>query len=211
MRGYGVYQPGQIIELPKPQQHSLTSIEEAFLERRSHRVFTDTPASFDNISQLLWAAYGKTPETDGMFRGDTVPSAGGIYPLNIYLIAGKITDLESGVYKYDRETHELNAIVSGDARTGLARACLDQNYTAEAPASIVVTCTCSRVRARYGSRGLRYGYMETGHVVQNVYLQAASLGMGTVSVGEFDDAAVREIIGAPADELTMAVLPVGNI
>jgi nitroreductase len=53
--------------------------------------------------------------------------------------------------------------------------------------------------------------MEAGHVAQNVYLQAASLGLGTVVVGAFDDEAVQKVIGAQPDERPLYVMPVGVV
>jgi len=73
-----------IVELPEPKLKSDTSIEEALFNRRSVREYSKEALSIEEVSQLLWAAQGITAE----WGGRTAPSAGGLYPLEVYLAVG---------------------------------------------------------------------------------------------------------------------------
>ncbi len=78
------------VELPKPKLTSDFSIEKVLNERRSVRNYHDEPLTLEEVSQLLWSAYGITYTKEGLpdfIRGGfkTAPSAGARYPLEIYL------------------------------------------------------------------------------------------------------------------------------
>ncbi|MEW6109823.1 MAG: nitroreductase family protein [Nitrospirota bacterium] len=84
----------KIIILPVPVLAGDTSIEKALSQRRSNRKFKDTPLTLSEISQLLWAAQGIT-EPSGL---RTAPSAGALYPLELYIVAGNVIGLPDGIY-----------------------------------------------------------------------------------------------------------------
>ncbi|GAH47907.1 unnamed protein product, partial [marine sediment metagenome] len=111
-----------VIDLPEPQHDSDVSIEQSLLNRRSIRSYTGEPLTLQEVSQLLWAAHGITDPRG--FR--TAPSAGALYPLELYLVAGDVEDLTSGVYKYEPDGHQLARIIDGDKRAKLADAALAQ-------------------------------------------------------------------------------------
>jgi SagB-type dehydrogenase family enzyme len=76
----------------------------------------------------------------------------------------------------------------------------------------VITAKYDRTVVKYGERGSeRYVPMEAGHVAENIYLQAESLGLGTVSIGAFQDDRVREVISAPSEFIPLYVMPVGHV
>jgi SagB-type dehydrogenase family enzyme len=162
--------------------------------------------SLEQISQLLWAC-------QGVSSGDgkrTAPSAGALYPLTCWLIARRITDIGEGVYRYHPYPEGLEVWKPGDFAGSVAEAAFDQQWIASAPAILAITAAISRTAARYGSRAERYVFMEAGHAAQNVYLQARSLGLGTVMVGAFDDAAMAQILSLTPGETPVALLPVGR-
>ena len=157
----------------------------------------------------MWAAGGAT--VDGV-TGPTraYPSAGAIYPLKIYLVAGDVTGLKPGVYRYEWVSHSLVPVRDGDMREELKKAALSQRMVGEAPATIVVTAVYDKVIKAYGDRGaIRYVSMDTGHVGQNVHLEAQSLGLGTVMVGAFMDRDVLSVLGVK-NELPLYMMPVGK-
>lgn len=199
---------GEVITLPKPSHKGNVSVEEAIFKRRSLRDFSDKPLTLQEISQLLWAAGGKT--VDGM-TGPTraYPSAGAIYPLEVYLVAGKVSGIDPGIYHYEWRKHQLELVKKGDFRGDLAKAALSQRMIQDAPATLVVTAQHAKTASRYGERGtVRYVSMDTGHMGQNVHLQAESMGLGTVMVGAFIDSQVQKVLGIK-DELTVYMMPVG--
>jgi SagB-type dehydrogenase family enzyme len=197
----------EMIKLPQPKYDSQFSIEKTLLERRSVRNYKDEALTLAEVSQLLWAAQGITDKANGL---RTAPSAGALYPLETYLVAGKVTGLPSGLYKYKPRGHELEKIADGDKRAELSKAALGQSSVKEAPVVIALSAVYARITGKYGDRGIRYTDMETGHVGENVALQAVALGLGTVMVGAFNDDAVKKVLGLPAEEEPLYLIPVGK-
>jgi len=196
----------EVINLPEPQYDSDVSIEQSLLERRSIRSYSGQPLTLQELSQLLWAAQGLTDP--GGFR--TAPSAGGLYPLELYLVAGDVTDLTAGVYRYQPDGHQLAKTLDGDKRAELAEAALGQEWVKEGAVSIVFTAVYERTTVKYGDRGVRYVHIEAGHAAQNLCLQATALGLGAVTVGAFHDEEVSQLLNLPADEQPLYVIPVGR-
>jgi SagB-type dehydrogenase family enzyme len=99
----------------------------------------------------------------------------------------------------------------GDARADLAKAAHRQWFIAAAPCIIAIAAVYSRTTGKYGDRGrTRYVPMDAAHAAQNVLLQAVALGLGAVPVGAFDDQAVRGVMGTPANEVPLYLIPVGR-
>jgi len=210
----GSEQTGEI-DLPTPRFTSGVSIEETLLNRRSVREFNKEPLTLDDVSQILWAAYGITsPRTHpASLRGGlrTAPSAGALYPLEIYLIAGKVSGLNPGIYLYIADGHKLKLHATGDIRKELAEAAAGQSFIADASASLVFTAVYSRTTGKYGSRGKeRYVCMDLGHAAQNVYLQVQALGLATCAVGAFTDMMVSNAVMLPDHEVPLYMMPIGR-
>ena len=198
--------PDLSLTLPEPRLRSEVSVEEALLKRRSVREYGNAPLTLEEVSQLLWAAQGIT----GEWGGRTAPSAGALYPLEIYIAAGNVENLSPGVYKYNPERHELIKVRDDDAREELAEAALSQVWVKEGAIDIVIAAVYGRTTKKYGNRGVRYVHMEAGHAAQNIYLQAATLDLGMVTVGAFHDDWVKEIMSMPEDEIPLYLIPVGR-
>ena len=205
----GKAESGGRIQLPKPREKGGISVEEAIFKRKSTRSYKDAPLTMEEVSQLLWAAGGKT--IDGITGATRAyASAGGLHPLEIYLVAGDVKGLAAGVYRYDWRDHTLSPVKEGDVRKALSMAAYGQGMAERAPASIVLTGIYPRTTSRYGERGeSRYVPMDAGGAGQNVHLQAESLGLGTVILGAFQDDAVRTVLGI-GDETPLYIMPVGR-
>ncbi len=199
------------IKLPQPVLTGNMSVEEALLKRRSVRTYQDVPITLAELSQLLWAAQGVTDSTTypGRFLR-TAPSAGALYPLEIYAVVGRVNGLEPGIYKYDFRGHELQTIALGDVRKNLAAAALGQGAITQAAVDIVWTANYKRCEQKYQERAKLYVPMEVGHSAQNVFLQAVSLNLGAVVMGAFYEDRVEQVLGAPKDETAMYIMPVGH-
>ena len=194
------------IALPEPRYDSETSVERALLQRRSVREYSPEALTLVEISQLLWAAQGITNA-----RGNrTAPSAGEIYPLRVFLVAGEVSGIEAGVYSYEPEGHELQFLIEGDRRSQLGDAALNQTPVGDAPAVIVITGDFDRTAARYGDRGRQYVYIESGSAAENVYLQAFSLDLGAVFIGAFEDDEVGKVLQLAANEHPLGLIPIGR-
>jgi SagB-type dehydrogenase family enzyme len=195
---------GEKVKLPEPKYSSKVSVEEALKNRRSVRSYKKDPLTLEEVSQLLWAAQGKTAE----WGGRTAPSAGATYPLDTYVVVGNVTGLSAGVYQYDPDEHSIELIKDKDVRKDLVDAALGQGSIAKAPIDIVFAAVYRRTTGRYGERGIRYVHMEIGHVGENIHLQCETMGLGTVMIGAFDDELVKRVLGI--DAAPLYIMPVGK-
>jgi len=183
------------------------SLEELLRQRRSIRNYTDAPLMQEEVMKLLWAGQGITVA----WGGRTAPSAGALYPLELYVAVGNVENLAPGVYRYDPRQNKLSLLKEGDVRKSLALASLGQSSVADAAIDIVIAAVYKRTTAKYGSRGERYVHIEVGHAAQNICLQATALDLGVVTIGAFEDAAVAKIIGMSPDEVPLYVISVGRM
>lgn len=194
------------IKLPEPQFSSDISLEESLQGRRSVREYSGDALSLAEVSHLLWAGQGITSEAGGR----TAPSAGGLYPLELYLVAGSVDGLSPGVYRYKPQSHELTAVKQQDVRKELAEAAVSQEWVEKGAVVVAITAIYERTTVKYGDRGIRYVHLEAGHAAQNICLEAAALDLGAVTVGAFFDDRVRDILGASSDETPLYLIPVGK-
>lgn len=196
----------QTLALPSPVYRSNLSIEEALKQRRSIRQYKNEAFNLQQVSQLLWAAQGLTSPI-GL---RTAPSAGGLYPLEIYLVSGNVQNLPAGVYHYLPTQHALVLMMTGDHRKELAAAAHEQNDIQDAAIDLVIAANYQKTHSKYGNRSERFVDMEAGHVAENIYLQSVSLVLGTVSLGVFDETAVKRTLGLPREEVPVYIMPVGK-
>ncbi|UCE00703.1 MAG: SagB/ThcOx family dehydrogenase [Chloroflexota bacterium] len=197
----------QRISLPKPVLSSRISIEQALAQRRSIREYSSEPLTLEEISQLLWAAQGIN--RPGGYR--TAPSAGALYPLEVYLVSNQIDQVPAGFYHYNPEGHAIEQLLRGDFRYELSQAGLNQQAIQNAPAVFLITAIYERTTAKYGPRGRQYVHMEVGSAAQNVYLQAYSLDIGTVFIGAFHDDQVKRLFNLASEEQPLCLLPLGKL
>ena len=199
-----------IIDLPQPELKGKMSLEEAIFERRSRREYTQESLTLAQVSQILWSGQGTTDEKTG-FRSS--PSAGALYPLDIYLVVGKngVGDLSEGVYHFLPQGQKLEKISTGDLREPLMKASLNQSFIAQAPMVLVITGEYERTTVKYGERGKQYVHQEAGHTAQNIYLQVESLSLGTVTIGAFDEEEIINILNLPKTYRPLYVMPVGQV
>ena len=200
------------IRLPAPDTEGRVPVERALSQRRSVREFGPDAISLEELGQLLWAAQGVTREAPGVRGGGlrTAPSAGALFPLELLVAAGNVTDLGPGLYRYLPSIHALAREGDRDLRSELARAAVGQSWIADAASVLVFAAVVARTAAKYGDRAGRYVHMEVGAAAENVYLQAEALGLGTTFVGAFRDADVKRVAGLGPDEEPFAILPVGS-
>ncbi|HUT75539.1 MAG TPA: SagB/ThcOx family dehydrogenase [Armatimonadota bacterium] len=176
------------------------SVEQSLARRRSVREFALRDLTLEQVSQLAWAAQGITDPASG-FR--TAPSAGALYPLEVFLVK------QDGVFHYLPHGHKLVQMSKADLRASLARAALGQLSLRTAPLDIVITAVYERTKVKYGARAERYVHLEAGHVGQNIQLQAVALGLGSVPIGALDDDAVARVLGLPSGQRPVYIMAVG--
>jgi SagB-type dehydrogenase family enzyme len=192
--------PLRVIQLPQPKLTGTVSIEEVLAKRRSVRAFTGQPLNFTQISQLAWAGQGITGKENGL---RTAPSAGAIYPINLYFA------IQGGVFVYNPYEHGLEQTLGQDIRIRLAAAALDQEVVAEAACDIIVAGAVKKLAAKYRNKAKRYMLLEAGHIAQNIQLQAVSLKLGSVPVGAFNIRDVNKACRLPSNLEPLYIICVG--
>ncbi|MDG7002229.1 MAG: SagB/ThcOx family dehydrogenase [Nitrososphaerota archaeon] len=194
------------LSLPAPSVIGSMSLEEALSLRKSIRDYSKDPVTVSQLGQIRWAAQGIT---HAPFR--SAPSAGALYPLEIYAVVkeGGVSQLQSGIYHYENADNILTVVRSGDHAQELQSATLEQDVIGRAAVNIVMTAVFERTTTRYGRRGIQYVFQESGHAAQNICLQATALGLGSVVIGAFDDSSVSQVIGVGANERPVYIQPIG--
>lgn len=198
---------GNQVKLMPPDKRGGMALTEALVRRRSVRSYQPVGITTGQLGQVLWAAQGLR---DGENR--TAPSAGAIYPLELYLTCGAdgVIGQPPGTYRYHPGSHSLFHHSAEDARLHLSEAAYDQECIVLAPVVIIISAYFERITQRYGPRAERYVYLEAGHVGQNIALQVAVLGLGTVAVGAFDDRAAARALQLQAPIKPVYILPIGQ-
>lgn len=203
---------GEMIRLPEPVYKSGVSVEEALKKRRSVRDYSEEPLKLREVGQLLWAAQGITDQERG-FR--TAPSSLALYPLKIYVVASRVEGLPAGFYGYQPENHALVALAPYDYRNHIFLA-VKQPAVKRAPVLLIVAGSYTEMERKMGrQKGAREMarfcvQAEAGHAAQNVYLQAVSLGLGTVSIGGFNDGEFKKLLGIEEEDV-FYIMPVGKL
>jgi len=190
------------VVLPPPATSGDRSLEQVLAARRSRRDLAARPLSLAQLGQLAWAAQGIT---DPAQRRRAAPSAGALYPLELYFVTPE------GMHHYLPERHALERRSAEDLRARLARAALDQDAVREAPCVAVLTAVTVRTAQKYGDRAPRYVALEAGHAAQNLLLQATARGLAGVPIGAFDDDAVRRVLALPAGETPLYLVALGAL
>lgn len=196
----------KIIHLPAPRKGSHISLEQALQNRRSTRDYTGGPVNLSDVSQLLWSAQGETSTND--YR--TAPSAGALFPLELYLLVTNVRDLKTGIYKYIPSIHSIRRQNNTDVKEKLAKLCFDQTWITKAAVDILISAVYERTTIKYGDRGIRYIYLEAGHAAQNICLQATVLGLSVTTVGAFSDQGLKSTLNIPSNEFPLYLLTIGK-
>lgn len=195
------------VDLPKPVHDDKASLSTVLQARRSVRHFRqDGIVTLEEVSRLLWSAQGVSSPPG--YR--TSPSAGALYPLEVYLVVRRVPGLEPGIYHYDSAGHLLICTDPVDRYDDLVRAALHQNCVRQSAVVLAISAVARRTTVKYGRRGTRYIHMEAGHTAQNVLLTAASLNLGAVPVGAFEDSAVARVLNMYKNERPLYLIPVGQ-
>jgi SagB-type dehydrogenase family enzyme len=189
---------GPITELPPsssmdPNPVSFLRLVE---ERRSVRSYGERPLELRELAYLLWCTQGVKDVVADAATFRTVPSAGARHALDTYVVVRNVADLEPGLYWYRALRHQL-AMVRGpvDPVAAATEACLGQSIVAACSVTFFWVAVPYRMTWRYGQRGYRYLHLDAGHVCQNLYLAAESIGCGCCGIAAFDDEKAAALLG----------------
>ncbi len=195
---FKAYPHARRVELPEPARGDTLPLIEAIQQRGSVRRFAADPLPLRDLSFLLWCSGGVREVSRG-FAFRTVPSAGGLYPIETYVVANDIAGLDRGVWHYNILAHSLELVREGDLREKAASAALGQGMAGEAPALFVWTAVLGRTLQKYGQRGYRYVYLDAGHVAGNLCLAAVSIGLGSCQIGALYDDESNDLVGVDGE------------
>ena len=183
------------VKLPGAKLGKDANLWEILIRRRSVRNYsTDTALPLGTLSALLWATQGITAEAEG-YQFRSAPSAGGLYPIETYLLVRDVESLAQGVYHFRPYAFDLELIKFGDFSWDLAQAALGQGMIADAQVTFLWTAVVERSKWKYRQRAYRYIYLDAGHIAQNLYLSGTAVGLGICGIGAFFDDQVNALIG----------------
>ena len=194
---------------------AVSSADHRATEARS-RIVVEKPlaaprVSLTTVAQLLHYAAGVTsPHAVGsgiLLRA--APSAGALYPVDVYIAVRDVEGLEAGIYYYDPHRHALLRTGGADAVQRLAGHVAGGQRVRAAPFSLVLGATFDRTVAKYRSRAYRYVTLDAGHLAAHVALTGAALGTRCELEPLFEDEAVAGIVGAGSGEGVLLVVPCG--
>jgi len=165
--------------------------------RYSCREFSGDPLAAADVATLLQHSYGftGTREVAGVrLHHRPVPSAGALFPLELYLVAENVTAVPDGVYHYAAWHHRLERVAGNGSIAGLLPHLQEQQYLIGANVLLFITAVFARTMTKYGPRGYRYVLLEAGHVAHNICLLATELGLATLCLGGFRESAINELL-----------------
>lgn len=219
--GFGAIEqdyPGrETVSLPAPDALSC-GLEAALARRRSVRAFADRGVTRATLSTLLGHAVAPTREREAGVVTETsrpYPSAGGLYPIEAYVVVSDGADIDPGTYYYAAREHALRVLDRGGSDDRFAACFMDEPFAAgvvrDAPVTVVLTGCLSRVAAKYGPVGYRFALQEAGHLAQNLLLTATARGLGGVPLGSFLDDDLDRFLGVDGtDEAALYPLALGH-
>ncbi len=193
----------ELVELPAAEQIvvPVMDLRKAIESRATVRKYHDEPLSMDELAYLLWCTQGVKKIIPDRVTFRNVPSAGARHPFETYILINNITGLKPGLYRYLALEHKL-MIVSLEAALAeqIAQSAFNQPHIKQSAATSIWSAVIWRMKSRYGARSYRYIHLDAGHICQNLYLAAESIGSGVCAVGAFDDDSINAVLGFDGEE-----------
>ena len=199
------------LPLPVPSDSALARL---IHDRCSVRRFEKRKMPIETLSTLLWAANGLTRQAelpDGVSCiNRSVPSAGGLYPLEIYLLVQRLEATPGGLYHYGVWDHTLEPVQTGATFEDFRPATLAYPFFEDANVVLFLAAVFARTQRKYGPRGYRYILLEAGHAAQNICLAATEKGLGSLCIGGYLDGKLNRMLSLdPAKEGVVYAVAVG--
>jgi SagB-type dehydrogenase family enzyme len=208
---YKAYPGAAVVELPDPDLAGGLPTATAIATRRSTRDYVPTPMTSAELSRLLFLTSGIAADKYGNARR-TAPSSGALYPIEVYAVVHRVDGIDPGVYHYAYREHALERIRQGDFRAKVVEQAIAQEFLGECGVVLFLTMIMQRMRPKYQDRSYRYGLLEAGHLGENAYLAATSMGLGACGVGAFMDDAINEMLGVDGvEEAAVYMLAAGRV
>ncbi|MDQ1830784.1 SagB family peptide dehydrogenase [Massilia scottii] len=190
------------IALPSTLAPIAGALSDIMQARVTPREVAPHPISLTQLRTILHLAYGETrdnkdnPYAPRPFR--TVPSGGGLYPLELYFYnGGQVDGLALGIYHYSPSLNAVQLTKSGDFTKEIAEGLVEFQSHLASQLSVIIFITAMFQRSvfKYRNKGYRFTLLEAGHVAQNINLAATGLGMGIMNIGGFYDRKIDDLLG----------------
>ncbi len=207
--------PPGATRLPLPEAATAAPAPLSFLDlvtrRQTLRRYAPTPLSLAELAYLLWCTQGVKKITPTNTRR-TVPSAGARHAFETIVLANRVEGLAAGLYRYGALAHDLIVLdAPADIAAQVMAACLDQQQVVDSAVTFIWVADVYRMQWRYGERGYRYLHLDAGHVCQNLYLAAESIGCGVCAMAAFDDERLNSLLGLDGEtEFVIYLASVGR-
>jgi SagB-type dehydrogenase family enzyme len=188
----------RVIDLPRPESLGIPphDLRAAIERRRSIRSYLHEPITLEELSFLLWCTQGVQQIHGKQATFRTVPSAGARHAFETFLLVNNVEGLKQGLYRYLALTHRLQQWDTDPTISHrITKACFDQQFILRCGSVFLWTAVPYRMTWRYGERGYRDLHLDAGHVCQNLYLAAETVGCGTCAIAAFDDDVMNGILG----------------
>ena len=193
-----VYQDAPQIALPLEGSKS-RDIKTLLSQRRSRRNYSDKNIDLQDLGFMLWASQGITARHGRLYLR-TSPSAGGLYPIETYLVVNRVDGLDPGLYHLNIRDFTLEPLAQGDFSATLEQACLGQKFMADSAVSFCWSAVLRRNMAKYGHRGMRYIFMDAAHICQNLLLAVENLDLASCPVAAFFDDELNSMFALSGEE-----------
>ena len=196
-----------VVKLPPARSTASIPLSELIARRTSAETLEEGALEIEQLADLLHAAYGVTRTNQGTpyprpFRA--VPSAGALYPLELFVHAQNVASLPNGPYHYHPHQHVLHQLARDDSLGELASAFIQPEFVAKAGCIVLIAAVFRRSTFKYGARGVRFAYLEAGHVAQNLCLSATAMDLGSRCLGGYVDSLLDAHLGL--DGVTSSVI-----
>jgi len=190
--------------IPEAVATRLPGIPDSFLfellyRRFSCREFRLEKMPLEVFSFLLKCGYGITRMSQigkagaGYLR--TAPSAGGLFPLEVYVLAREVNELSDGIYHYNVREHSVEMMQAGSWFEEFDKDLISAPFVVNANLIFFFSAIFNRTQKKYGPRGYRYILLEAGHVAQNLCLAAAEHNLGSLCMGGYYDTKLNHFFG----------------
>jgi SagB-type dehydrogenase family enzyme len=177
--------------LPEPYLDPGISLVETLYKRKSYRDFKKWKMSLEEISNLLYFTAGNKQGGKSYSANRFYPSGGSRYPLEVYLISVN-SDLPKGLYHYNVKQHLLEQLLL--KKDINFREYFSPEWFEDASIILITTAVFARTTIKYGDRGYRHIWHETGSLVQNIYLLSAALNLKCCPTGGFNDDRINKLL-----------------
>lgn len=202
----------QKVELLKTIPLLKTTLSEVLLERKSKRNFSGKSVDMVSLGALLFYSAGIIPgEKQWNSTRRFYPSAGARYPLEVYLSTSNVRGLTNGLYHYNVRQHSLDVLWQKRNLNKTISRLTNQDWVGKSNVIILITSVFQRTQTKYGERGLRHIFLESGHLAQNIYLVGTALKLKVCAIGGFIDDKINKILDIDGeDEGILYILAVGK-